>query len=81
MIAQLQCNRMRIYINLLRQIRLFVFAHVMIEQGHRYDQRDLFLSILFDDFKQFLLFVRRQLFFKVPHDVLQHIDIFLQGGF
>ena len=41
------------------QIGLVVFAHIMIDQGNRDNERDMALVIMFDNFQQFLLFIRR----------------------
>ena len=49
---------MRIEIGLLLEIGLVVLAHVMIDQGDRYEQRDQFIAVLIEDFKQFLFFIR-----------------------
>ena len=37
MISQFQRHRMRVQIHLLLQVRLVELAHVVVQQGHRYD--------------------------------------------
>ena len=71
---------MGIQICLVLQIGLFVFADIMVEQGNRDDQRNIAAMILTDDFEQFLFFIGCKELFKMSHQVLKHIDIFLDGG-
>jgi hypothetical protein len=80
MVAQLQFNGMGVQVDLFFKIRLIIFSYVMIHERHGNDEGKNLSPIEIDDFKQLLLFTRRQLFLEIAHHVHQHIGVFLRGG-
>ena len=81
MISQFQLHRMRVKVDLLLQVGLVVFAHIVADQSKGHDKWDIALSVLIECLQQFLLFISGELFFEIAHHVLEHVDIFLDGGF
>lgn len=79
MISEFKGNGVRIQIDLLTQIRLPVFSHIMVDPCHRHNQRNIFISILINNFEQLLFFIRGQLLFKITHDMLKNTNVFLSG--
>ena len=59
------------------QIGLVVFAHIMVDQGDRDNERDMALVIMFDNFEQFLLFISGKVLLEIAHQMLQHIGMLL----
>lgn len=81
MVSQLQFQRMRPQVGLLLEVGLVVFAYIMIEQGDGHNQREVALMKIFDDFQQFLLFVRGNIFLEIAHQVMEYIGVLFQCGF
>jgi hypothetical protein len=80
-IPQFEFQGMGLQVNLVFQIGLIVFAHVMLKQGNRDDQGDQALFVMIDDFQQFLFFSGRQILFEITQHVHQHIGVLFWGGF
>ena len=54
-ISQFEFDGVRIQIHLLPQIRLLIFAHVVVDQSDRHDQRNDLAPVLIDNVEQFPL--------------------------
>ena len=80
MISQFQRHRVRVQVHLLLEVGLVVFAHVMVQQGDRHDQREILFAVLVQNLQKLLLFVGGELLLEVAHDVLQDVHIFAGGG-
>ena len=79
--AKFELHGMRIKIGLLLEIGLIVFAHIVVDQGDRHDQWDQLIAVIFEYFEKLLLFIGRQLFFEISHEMLQHIGVLPDGCF
>jgi hypothetical protein len=79
MIPQLQFQRVGIQVMLAPQIGLVIFAHIMVDQGERDNERDMALVIMFDNFEQFQLFIPGKVFLEIAHQMLQDIGMLLYG--
>ena len=51
----------------------------MADQGYWYDEGNKLEAVLFDHVKELFFFIRRKIFFKVPHHMLQHVCVFLDS--
>lgn len=74
---KLQFNRVRIQIRLYFEIGLIVFTYIVIDQGNRNHQGNKTIFVLLETLQEFLFFIRSQLFFKITHNMLKDIEIFL----
>ena len=66
---------------LLVKVRLIVFAHIVVDEGDGYDERNGAPPIEVGDLEQFLFLVRGKLLLEVTQDVRQNVRIFLRCGF
>ena len=80
MVAQHQLSRMGGQVDLLFQILLVIFPHIVAEQGDRHDQRGQLIMVLPDHFQQLLLFIGSQLVLEIAHQMLQHIGVLFESG-
>ena len=71
-VPQLQLRRVRVWIELLFQIRLIEPSHIVVRERDRNDQGDEAPVILSDHRRQPLLFVRREVLLEIAHNVLEH---------
>ena len=56
---------MRVQISLDLEIKLIVFAHIMIDQSEGHQQWDISFAVLLKYFQRFLLFICGKLLFEV----------------
>ena len=80
-ISEFQINRVRFQVNLCAEVWLAVFSGIVIDQCDRHDEGNKALTILLNDFKEFLLLIWSQLFLEISHQVVQHVGIFPRCGF
>jgi hypothetical protein len=80
MIPELELHGVGVQVVLILEIRLVVLANIMIEKGDGYDQRHVPVPVLIEVIEQLLFFVRRERFLEIPHTVLEHVDVFADGG-
>ena len=81
MIPKLELHRMWVQVDLLFQVGLIVFAHIVFDQSKGYDKGDIAFAILIECLQQFLLFIGRELLFEIAHHVLEHVNILFDSGF
>jgi hypothetical protein len=81
MVSQLQLQWVRMKVELVPEVWLVVFAHVVIPEGDGHDERNQILPIKFDDLQHFPFFIRRQLLLEITQDVLQNVGIFFRSRF
>ena len=81
MIPQVQLHRVWMQIVLVFQVRLIVFADIVIDQGDGDDQRHVTLMIHVDDLKHLLFLVAGEVFLEVTQNVHENIGVFFGCGF
>jgi hypothetical protein len=81
MVSKFEFQWMGGEVDLVLKIRLFIFPDVVFEEGYGDNKGDKFIVIVPDNFKKFLLFVRRELFLEITHHVLEDIGVLLGSGF
>ena len=54
---------------------MFVFPHLVLEEGHRYDEWNKATVKVIDKFEKFLLFIASELFLEISHNMLKHISV------
>ena len=81
MISELELHRVWVQIDLLFQVGLIVFAHIVFDQSKGHDKGDIAFPILIECLQQFLLFISGELLFEIAHHVLEHVNIFFDSGF
>jgi hypothetical protein len=81
MISKLELHRVRVQVDLLFQVGLVIFAHIVFDQSKGHDKGNIAFPVLIECLQQFVLFISRKLLFEVAHHVLEHVNIFLDGGF
>ncbi len=65
---------MRIQVYLLFQIRLADYAHIMVQERHRHDQRQELVAVAVENFQHPLLLVSAELGLEIAEDVLKHVQ-------
>ena len=67
-------------VHLSSEVRLVVFADVMIDECDGDDERQQASMILLDDFDELLFFFGSQHFLEIPHHMIQDVDVLLHRG-
>ena len=80
MVSQLELQGVWVQIELLLKVQLIIEAYVVIDEGYGYDEGDMPLAIEVNDLQQLLPLSKRDLFLKMPRNVLQYIVMLRRGG-
>lgn len=80
-VPQHQLYGVGVQVMLTLKVGISVFSEIVKDQGYRHDEGDKLPMITVNDFQEFLLLVRRKLFFEVAHSMLEHIGMFLCCGY
>jgi hypothetical protein len=86
MIPQHQLLRIRVQVHLLpNPLRYRLPSQVVLQQGHRHDERHHPLAVVLDEARssnlpQVGLVVTRQIPFEVAHETLEHVHVLAAGA-